>query len=70
MKSRRLRKKSENRLPVIIYTDQYELEKVRHINKIWIGTTSWPCIIAGPEVKFYHPHYSEHEYTIFKENNE
>jgi hypothetical protein len=69
IKPRRLRKSREEKLPVIIYTDNCKPATIKRIKNVWAATTSWPCIVAGPGLKFSHANYSTHDYTI-KENNE
>jgi hypothetical protein len=68
MKSRRLRKPREKRLPVIIYTDNCKPATIKKIKQLWVSTTAWPCLVVGPGVTVSHPDYSTHDYII-KENN-
>jgi hypothetical protein len=62
IKSRRLREKREEKLPVIIYTEYPETDRIERIKEIWVGSTSWPCIILGPGEKIFHPEYINYDY--------
>ena len=61
-KSRRLRKKREERLPVIIYTEYPEPDRIERIKEVWVGATKWPCIILGPGEQVSHPEYINYDY--------
>ena len=61
-KTRRLRQKRGDILPVIIYTEYPETDRIERIKDVWVGSTSWPCIILGPGEKIFHPEYANYDY--------
>ena len=62
-KSRRLKKtRISEKLPVIIYTEYPEDDRIKRIKEVWVGTTSWPCVILGPGEEVVHPKYINYDY--------